>query len=96
MSYHITAVGRPIAVGASVVKQVESYGASMPVREKTLLTAVVEALSAELLQFPPDQPVRLTLTGSQGSAYVNGKTVDGSVVNSMNVQLEPLYGFVDG
>jgi hypothetical protein len=56
--------------------------------EETIKNTVGQAIILALEAYPPETPVNVAASGSQG------QMVDGKCVNSLNVAITPMYGFV--
>lgn len=87
MSWSLSAVGKSRAVADRVAKSIADSKCSEP--EETIKNAVGAALATALAAFPEGMAVKVVASGSQSS---DGK---GNATNSLQVVLEPLYGFVE-
>lgn len=87
MSWHVSAVGRPAAVAASIAKQIEATHCSEP--EQSIKASVGAAIASALASFPETGAVSVKAGGSQQSP-VNGKAP-----NTVEVVIQPIYGFLE-
>lgn len=87
MSWSFNAIGKPAAVAKKAAEELTRFKCYDP--EEAIKANVGAAIAGALAAFPPDYAVRVTASGSQnGSDSAN-------VVNTLHVQIEPLYGFVE-
>lgn len=86
MSWSFNGVGRPLAVVAKMRK--DCSRSHCPEPEQTIRAALVDIVEAALTAYPPDQPVVVEASGSQGSN-------EGGIINQLKLDIKPLYGFLD-
>lgn len=93
MSWSINAVGRAGAVAGKVASEIVKIKCSEP--EETIKNAVGAILATALSAYPEGYAVSVEANGSQGPGYdsATGANIGGHV-NSLTVNVRPLYGFV--
>jgi hypothetical protein len=82
MSWSVKAVGRASAVAEKLALNFAQIQCSEP--EETIKNRVAEAVAAALGAFPRDKAVLVEASGHQSEQ-----------VNTLNVKIDPLWGFVD-
>lgn len=87
MSWSISAIGKPGAVAAKVVRDTSMNRCNEP--EESIKRAAVTAIVAALDSYPPNSVVRVTASGSQ---YVDNGVVK---YNDLSVRVEPVHGFTE-
>jgi hypothetical protein len=92
MSWSFQAVGKPAAVLAKAKQEFAKSPCVEP--EETIRQKALEQIDVALSAFPASAPVKVIANGSQSSEYAAGVTT-GKATNSLNVTIEPLYGFVE-
>lgn len=88
MSWSVSAIGRPVAVAAKVAAEISSYKCIDP--EEGVKQAVAVALAAALAAQDPATVVKVTASGHQSGVLASGGTN-----NTLRVEVEPVYGFVE-
>lgn len=91
MSWSTTVIGKPPAVAQRIVRDLAGYKCVDP--EEAVKQAAGAAIAAALAAQHPNSVVRVTASGHQGQNYVDGKAL--GIVNTLNVLVEPLHGFVE-
>ena len=93
MSWSVNAIGKPPAVAAKIAADLNQYKCIEP--EETVKQAVGAAIAAALAAQSPIGVVRVVGGGNQYTEYgPDGKTVL-SIRNTLDIKVEPLYGFVE-
>lgn len=92
MSWSIQAVGKPKAVAIKIAEAMTVNKCAEP--EETLRQGVGVLIAASLAAMPDTDAVRINAFGSQSNCYVDGKS-SGKFTNSLKVEIEPIYGFVE-
>ena len=87
MSWSVSAVGKAPAVAEKIATGT-NHKCSEP--EETIKNAVAAAIATALTAFPADGVVRVEASGSQQTDTATGKAV-----NSLKVNVEPVWGFVE-
>ncbi|MCC8945982.1 hypothetical protein H8A97_12955 [Bradyrhizobium sp. Arg62] len=87
MSWSVSGIGKTPAVKERVISQLNGIKCAEP--EETIKGKVGEIIATALDAFPSDCAVQITASGSQYSPSGVG------VVNSLNVEIKPIYGFVE-
>lgn len=91
MSWNIEAMGKPEAVAAKLAKQFAVNKCSEP--EESIRQSVAGIVAAALATFSKGTAVSVRASGSQSSDMVG--TAQATHVHSLNVEIKPLYGFVE-
>lgn len=87
MSWSFSGVGKPKAVLASARDTLPRYHCAEP--EETIKDCVLKTIEVALSAFPDHSAVQVDVNGSQSG---DGK---GALLNSLNVSIKPIYGFVE-
>jgi hypothetical protein len=90
MSWSYSKVGKVPAVAADAAKTLASINCAEP--EQTIKSMVANVIEGALAVYPPDVAVKVTASGSQ---YVPDGNKPNEVINSLSVNIEHLYGFVE-
>jgi len=90
MSWSLNGVGRPAAVLANLKADVARNRCIEP--EQTIRDDVMHAIELALNAMPPSSAVHVTASGSQ---YAPDSLQPALVVNSLKVDISPLYGFAE-
>lgn len=90
MSWSFQAVGKAAAVLEKA--RIDLPKINCPQPEETIKGNVLVQLEAALPFFPPGYAVKVTASGSQ---YAPDHTKPKEVVNSFELKIEPLWGFVE-
>lgn len=90
MSWSTTAIGKPAAVAAKVKEDIERYKCAEP--EESIKNSIGQSIYAALACFPEGTAVRVEASGSQ---YVPDASKPDAAINTLNVKIEPLYGFIE-
>ena len=85
MSWSVAEVGKAGAVAKKLAEDFARIKCEHP--EETIKNMIASAIDAALSAFPPGEAVKVTASGSQW------KTDKGDKINSLSVQIEPIYGF---
>lgn len=94
MSWSVSAVGRPPAVAAVIETQFAASSCSEP--EETVRQAARKVIAEALAAQRPDSAVKVSASGSQQSSYnQESKSWGAPYQNSLEIKVEPLYGFVE-
>lgn len=93
MSWSFYAVGKPAAVLALAKKELGQLKCIEP--EETVKTLFLATLETTLNAMLDSAVVQVRGCGSQAPVYVNSKLVDGKASNSLKIDIEPLYNFVE-
>jgi hypothetical protein len=94
MSWSFHAVGKPFPVLEKARKELNMYPLMEP--EETIKKLVLSIFEEALLIYPEDTAVKATASGSQSPIYdKNGALIPGKFSNSLHIDLDHLYGFVE-
>lgn len=93
MSWSVSAVGRVGAVAQKVEKDIAAIKCSEP--EETIKNGIGGIIAHALAAYPQSYAVTVSASGSQSPNYdPSNPGVRSGVINSLNVSISPLYGFV--
>ena len=81
--------GRAKAVMEKVRPELERITCKEP--EQAIKAKVIEIIEASLVAFPPELPVKVSASGSQGTDDKRPEFA----ANQLAVTIEPLWGFVE-
>ena len=90
MSWSVSAIGKPAAVAAKLVKDFAGIKCAEP--EETIKGNVAAAVAAALAVFPASMAVRVEASGRQ---YAPDSNKPEGKQNQLSVKLEPLFGFIE-
>ncbi len=93
MSWNVTVVGKASAVAAKVAQDLERIKCSEP--EETIKNTAASIIATALAAYPEGYAVKVEASGSQGPGYSSTGQQLGGQVNSLNLKIEPVYGFVE-
>jgi hypothetical protein len=91
MSWSVSAIGKAAAVAEKVASELERSKCSEP--EETIKNTVADVVGVALRAFPPNYAVRVNASGSQQTPDFSKAPKE--IVNSLNVSIEPIWGFVE-
>jgi hypothetical protein len=86
MSWSVSGIGRPVAVAAKLAADLSAYKCVDP--EESVKQAAAALLAAALAAQDPVSVVKVSASGSQG-------TSGNSIYNSVRIEVEPVYGFIE-
>ena len=89
MSWHVTAIGRGEPLRNNLNEQISRITCIEP--EHAIKGDVATLIARALSCYPANMVVKVTASGSQ----TNHQMSDGEFVNSLSVQIEPQWGFVE-
>jgi hypothetical protein len=92
MSWSFYAVGKPAAILNKARTELERIKCSEP--EETIKNKVLDILVASLLAMPASSAISVKASGSQSSEWKDNAAT-GKQSNTLILQIEPLYGFVE-
>jgi hypothetical protein len=92
MSWSTSAIGKPPAVMAKVAEEFSRHPCVEP--EETVRQAAGALIAAALQAQDPNSVVIVSASGSQNQNY-NSKAEKTTVNNTLNIRVEPVYGFVE-
>lgn len=87
MSWSVNAIGKASAVAAKLAQQFAGIKCTEP--EESIKNTVAGAIATALGAFPEGTAVKVIASGSQSGG------TDGKATNSLAVQIEPQWGFVE-
>ena len=93
MSWSVAETGK---AGAVAKKMAEDFARmhKCDEPEDMIKTGVAKMIADALAAFPPGEAVKVTASGSQFEPYgPDGKVGSGHKVNSLRVDIEPIYNF---
>lgn len=90
MSWSFHAIGKPRAVLERARKELPCFRCPEP--EETVKGKFLDQLEAALSMFPEASAVQVTASGSQHAPDYSNQT---EVVNSLSLEIKPIYGFVE-
>lgn len=90
MSWSIQAIGKPAAVRAKLAVEFAKNPCVQP--EESMRQNVAIALDIALAVYPPNTVVNVAASGSQ---HWPDSHKPAEFQNTLNVKLEPVYGFVE-
>ena len=97
MSWSFNAIGKPAAVAVKARKDLSAVKCSEP--EESLKESVIASIELACSAMPDDPAVSITASGSQSPSYkLEGghyREVAGKLTNSLKLDIEPIYGFVE-
>lgn len=93
MSWSVSAIGKPAAVAAKVEADLSSYKCADP--EEGVKQAACAAILAGLKAQAANSVVRVAASGHQQPVYGKDAQQTGEFQNTLNVTVEPIYGFVE-
>lgn len=94
MSWSVSAVGKASAVAVKIAKDFAATKCSEP--EETIKNGVATIVAAALAAYPDTYAVTVTANGSQSPGYSpDAPGTPMGQVNSLQVSISPLYGFVN-
>ena len=94
MSWSFHGIGKPHAILAKARRDLTMYVCMEP--EETIKKLVLSIFEEALLIYPEDTAVKVTASGSQSPIYdKNGALIPGKFSNSLHIDLDHLYGFVE-
>lgn len=94
MSWSISIIGKASLVSEKAKVDLDKITCQEP--EETIKGLVGEIIDTALLSFPASYAVRITASGSQSPAYTaEYKPIPGKMTNSVKLEIEPIYGFVE-
>jgi hypothetical protein len=91
MSWSVNAIGRAHLVAKKLKTDFDGMNLAEPERSIANLTS--DAIQTALLAFPAHEIVKVSASGSQSEA--NYRNPNAHKINQLNVQIEPVYGFLD-
>lgn len=93
MSWSVGAVGKASAVAAKIAKDIAAVKCSEP--EETIKNSVGTIIATALAAYPDTYAVTVGASGSQGTGHSPDQPgVAIGQVNTLQVSIGPLYGFV--
>jgi len=87
MSWSVSEVGKVPAVAKQVIHRLDQQRCLEP--EQEIKTKVEEIVNLCLAAYPNDVAVEVIASGSQSEAK------DGKAVNTLNLSIRPLWGFLE-
>lgn len=90
--WSVYAIGKPLAVSASIAKQITALVTQEP--DTTVVTGVGTVINSILANMPATSMVEVSAKGGQNTLYFDGKAVDISETISQ-LSIRPIYGFVE-
>lgn len=90
MSWSVGAVGKAPKVAEKLAGQFAGIKCAEP--EETIKNHAAAAVAAALAAFPEEAAVSVSANGSQ---YVPDSKNPGIAINSLNLKIEQIYGFVE-
>lgn len=94
MSWSVSAVGKPVAVAAAIEQQFAGSACAEP--EETVRQSARAAIAAALKAQRDDSIVQVVASGSMNTSYnQETKSWGPPVNNTLEIKVQPLYGFVE-
>lgn len=93
MSWSVSAIGKAAAVAASIETQFSQSTCSEP--EESVRQSARATIAAALAAQDPRTVVKVMASGSQSQRNYGQKDVAPSFTNSLTINVEPQYGFVE-
>jgi hypothetical protein len=93
MSWSVAAIGKAGAVQASIAKQFAGSKCSEP--EESVRQAAASVLATAIAAQDPASAVKVTASGNQGHKYGPNGEATGLFTNSLSINVDPQYGFVE-
>jgi hypothetical protein len=93
MSWGINAIGKPPAVAAKLATEFSVHPCIEP--EEGVRQAAAVVIAAVLAVQDPSSAVRVEAGGCQSTNYDSKGQPTGTFQNTLNIKIEPIYGFVE-
>ena len=93
MSWGVSGVGKPVALAAKLATEFSKNPCCDP--EESVRQAAGAVIAACLAAQDPNSVVTVMAGGHQSTVYGTDGNATGQYQNTLNIKIDPIYGFVE-